>query len=217
MLVTLHGILETYAKDTLNLGTGVVVGIIRLVIVLILLAEVHTAGKLTDADEVGILHQLGTQGRLVHQALEGLHGADIGKEAQLLAHSQQTLLGTHLGGGVIVKLGVTHGREEHGIGLLAHLEGLFGEGVAHLIDGMSATQGIFVAYVMSKLLTYGGHYIHTHGGYFGADTVTGQHSNLKVHTYNRFLLLSIFHLEAAKLQFFPHIRDVLTDFTTKNL
>ena len=36
---------------------------------------------------------------------------------------------------------------------------------------------------MSKLLTYGGHYIHTHGGYFGADTVTGQHCNLKIHIF----------------------------------
>ena len=109
MLVTLHGILETYAKDTLNLRTGVVVGVIRLVVVLILLAEVHTAGKLTDADEVSILHQLGTQGRLVYQALEGLYGADIGKETQLLAHSQQTLLRAHLGSGVVVKLGVANG------------------------------------------------------------------------------------------------------------
>jgi hypothetical protein len=34
---------------------------------------------------------------------------------------------------------------------------------------------------MSKLLTYGGHYIYSNGRYFGADTVTGQYSNLKIH------------------------------------
>ena len=80
----------------------------------------------------------------MHEALEGLHGTDVGKETQLLAHGEQALFGAHLGGGVIVKLGVAYGREEYGIGLLTHLESLFGEGVALLVDGVSTTDGVLV-------------------------------------------------------------------------
>ena len=33
----------------------------------------------------------------MEQTFEGLHGTDVGKQSQFLAHSQQALLGTHFG------------------------------------------------------------------------------------------------------------------------
>ena len=33
----------------------------------------------------------------MEQTFEGLHGSDVGKQSQFLAHSQQALLGTHFG------------------------------------------------------------------------------------------------------------------------
>ena len=49
---------------------------------------------------------------------------------------------------------------------------------------------------MTELLANGGHYVHTYCGYFGADTVTGQYCNFKVHNYLflfQFIFYFIFH------------------------
>ena len=161
MLAALTCILIAHVQDALHLGTGVVVGVQCLFHAIgidggfLLLTEIHTAGEFADADKVGATHDLVLQGRLVYQALEGLHGADVGIEAQLLAHGQQTLFGAHLGGGVVVKLGVAHAGKEHSIGLFAYLEGLLGERVANLIYGMSTTKGGLVTYLVAKLLSHG--------------------------------------------------------------
>ena len=44
-------------KD-MDFRTGIVIGIVCLVIVLIFLAEIHTSGQFTNTDEISILHQL---------------------------------------------------------------------------------------------------------------------------------------------------------------
>ena len=88
------------------------------------------------------------------EAIEGSDWTDVGKEAQLLAHGQQALLGTHLGVGVIVELRVTHAGKEHGVGLHTGLESLFGERIAHLVDGICSTDGILVTQLMTELLAH---------------------------------------------------------------
>ena len=47
----------------------------------------------------------------MQEALEGLHRADVGKQPQFFAHSQQALFRTHLCGGIIVELRVTYGEK----------------------------------------------------------------------------------------------------------
>ena len=101
------------------------------------------------------------------------------------------MFGTHLGGGVVVKLGVAHTGKENGIGLLAGLKGLFGEGIAHLVYGMRATKCLTIRNLMAELLCHGTHHGHTLFHNLGADSVTGQHSNFQVHIYFPFLILYI--------------------------
>ena len=57
MLAPRHGHLEGYLQDALNLGTGVDVGIVCLVVVLILLAEVHATRQFAQHHEVGSLQE----------------------------------------------------------------------------------------------------------------------------------------------------------------
>ena len=187
MLATLAGILIGYTQDALYLRTAVVVGVQGIFYALsierglLLLAEIHTAGQLTDADEVGTAYHLVLQGRLMYEAFESLYGTDIGIESQFLAHGQKSLLGTYLGTGVVVELRVTDAGKQHGIGFHAGLERVFGEGVTHLVDGVGATQGFLVGHFVAKLLSNGTAHGYTLLHNLRADTITGQHSNLEFH------------------------------------
>ena len=166
-----------------RLGTGVVVRIPGLVVVLVFLAEVHAAGQLADAEEVGAFDEVGTQGAEVEQTLERLHGADVGVESEAFPHGQEALFGAYAGGGVVVILRVADGGEEDGIGVFAHLIGVFGEGVAHPVDGIRAAGGVFIVDFVSKLFADRGEHVDAHGGDFGADSVTGQYGNFQFHSY----------------------------------
>ena len=183
----LAGVLIADAQDALHLRAAVVVrveSILHTISIdqgLLLLAEVHAAGQFADADEVGAAHQLILQGGLVDEAVERLHGTYVGIEAQLLAHGQESLLGTHLGGGIVVELRVAHAGKEHGIGLLARLERLFGEGVSHLVDGMGAAECFLVTNLMAELCGHCAEHGHALLHNLGADSVTGQYCDFQFH------------------------------------
>ena len=115
------------------------------------------------------------------EAVEGSDRTDVGKQAELLAHGEQTLFGAHLGRGIVVKLRVTYGCKEHSIGLFAHLECLLGEGVAHLVDGMGTAEGFLVFHFMSELLGYGTHHCHALFHNLGADTIARENCNFQFH------------------------------------
>ncbi|CUQ49037.1 Uncharacterised protein [Segatella copri] len=57
VLVALHGKLESYLQDALNLRTGIDICIVCLIVILILLTEVHTASQLADNYEVSTLQE----------------------------------------------------------------------------------------------------------------------------------------------------------------
>ena len=182
MLATLHGVLETNLQDAFYFGTGVEVGIICFIVVLVFLAEVHTSGQLANADKVRAIHQFRAERRLVNQAFESLHGTDIGKQSQFLAHGQQSLFGAYFGCRVIVEFRVAYGRKQYRIRILASLVRSFGERITHLIYRIRAADGVFITHFMSELLANGGHHIHAYSRNLGADTVTGQYCNFKVHS-----------------------------------
>ena len=117
----------------------------------------------------------------MQQALERLHGADVGIQPQLLAHGQQALFGAHLGRRVVVILGIAHGREQHGVGLLTYMIGILREGVAHLVDGVRPAESVLISHFVAKLLAHGSHHVHAYGGNLRPDTVTGQYGNFQFH------------------------------------
>ena len=129
----------------------------------------------------------------MEQASEGLHGADVGKQSQFLAHSQQALFGTYLGSRVVIKFRVAYGREKHCICLLASFVGGFGKRVAYFVDRICTADSIFIIHFVSEFLTNSRHYVYTYGRNLRADTVTGQYCNFKVHLLS-YLSICLFFL-----------------------
>ena len=118
------------------------------------------------------------------QTAESLHRTYVGKESELLAHGQQSLLGAHLGRWIVVVLGVAHCCEEHRVGLLTSLEGLGWERVAAYIDGMGTCYGLGVLHFVAELGCNGIHDSHSLGHYLRSDTVAGDYCNFQFHIFS---------------------------------
>ena len=96
MFLTCHGILVSDAKNTLHLSAGVQIRIKSLISTLLLGTEIHTARKLTYADEISTANNLILKRRFMYQTVKSLNRTDIGVESQFLTHAQKALLRTHL-------------------------------------------------------------------------------------------------------------------------
>ena len=181
VLAAAHGEVEGHFQYALYLRAGVDVGVIGLVVVLVLLAEVHASRQLADDHEVRATQDVLLQGTHVEQAVEGGHGAHVGEETQLLPHGQQALLRAHLGGRIIVKAEIAHGGEEHGVGLHAGLVGILGERVSHLVYGVGTANGFLVVELMSELAGNSVKHGHALLHDFWPDAITGQYSDIQFH------------------------------------
>src|SRR5690606_41016995 len=109
LLAALHRHFKTFSRQTLHFGTGVGAGVVSGVVIVFPAAfsKIDTSGQFTQKDQVSTFNALLFQGRFVYQGWKGERGADIGEQSQFLAHFQQTLLGTDLGGWVVVKTWVS--------------------------------------------------------------------------------------------------------------
>ena len=79
MTLTLHSHIKGQTDDTLDLGTRIDVGVVGLVVVLILLAKIHTTRQFTQYYEIGTTKQFLFQGGLVQQTVERGHRTHIRK------------------------------------------------------------------------------------------------------------------------------------------
>ena len=117
----------------------------------------------------------------MEQTVEGGHRAHVGKEAQLLAHGQQTSLWADFGRGVIVVLRVADSSKEHGVGTHTDVVGGVGVRVANSIDGTSTDECLFVFKLVATLLgngiEYGNALFHNLRTY----SIARQDGNLKFH------------------------------------
>ena len=115
------------------------------------------------------------------QGLEGLDRAAVGIQPELLAHRKQALFRTHLGGGVVVVLGIAHGTEQDRVGVQAGLVGDLREGVAVTVDGARSRVREMPGHLVSELAADGFHALDCLAGHFGADAVPGQKGNVEFH------------------------------------
>ena len=194
MAASRHRHFESDAQDAFNLGTGVDVSVVGPFAVLILLAEVHAAGELTDDNKVSTTQQFLLQRRLVEQAVESGYGAHVGKESQLLAHSQQPRLGPNLQCRVVVVLQVAYGSKEYGIGTHTDVVGTIRIRVAKSLNGTGTDQCLLVGELVSALLGNGVHHGHALFHNFRTYSVARKDGNLQFHNcwFNSFsIMLSI--------------------------
>ena len=110
----------------------------------------------------------------MNEAVESFDGTDVGKEAELLAHGEETLFGAHLGGRIVVEFCVTNGSEEYGIAIQTELMGLGWIRVTHSIDSMSAANSVFVMEFVAVLLADSFGDLESLGNDFRANAVAGE-------------------------------------------
>ena len=111
----------------------------------------------------------------------------LAKRPSFFRHGKQTLFGAHFGVGVVVELRVAHSREEHGVGPEAGLEGLFREGIAHLVNCVGSTDGVAVFNRVAEFFTHSRHDVHALTGDFRADSIAGKYCYFEVHCLKKFL------------------------------
>ena len=161
MLFAIHRHLESNLKNSFNFRTGIDIGVISLIIILIFRTKIHTTGELTNYYEVGSAQKFLLQWRLVQQTIESSHRANICKEAQLLTHGQQTCFRANLSGWIVVELQRANSCKQHGISLHTNIVRSVGVRIAHLFDGMSATDGGMVNKLVAEFFCYSIKHSHT--------------------------------------------------------
>ena len=175
--MAVHGKVESDLQNALNLRTIIDICIVCFLIVLVFLTEIHATCQLTDNHEVSTFDQFLFQWAFVKEAIEGSYRADIGEEAELLTHGEQTCLRTNLQCGVVVKTRISNSSEEHGISIHTRLEGLIGERVATSIDGVGAADRLLISEVVTELLCDHIQYVDSLWHDLRANTITRQYSN----------------------------------------
>ena len=181
MLAALLSHLKGDLQNALNLRTGVDIGIVSLVVVLIFLTKVHATRQFAQHHEVGTTKQLVLQRRLVEQTVERSHRTHVGKESELLTHGQQALFGTHERSGIVVVFQVADGSKEHSIGLHANLVGGLRIRVANCIDGTGTDKSLLVSKYMVELCSDGIHYSHALLHDLGTYSIARENGNFEFH------------------------------------
>ena len=146
------------------------------------LAEVNVAGEFTDDQNVESGYQPGLQAGRIDQLLVTDGGAEVGKQAQILAQTQNGLLRAQRTVQRVV-FPVAHGTKQHSIGRLGQLERGIGQRVAKCVVGGTADQGGF------HLERQVQHVQHLDGlGHdFRADAVTGQDCDFERGHFREFI------------------------------
>ena len=167
---------ERHMQNPFDLPDGVGTGVesaLSVVVTALRTTEVDAAREFAHTDEIRTAHDLGPERRTVGQRIEQRHGAQVGKQSQRLAHPQQTLLGAHLGRGVVVVFRVADGPEQHGVGGEADAVRLVGIGVARGVDGRGAHQRRRIGDLVSELFRHAVQYLGGFGDDLGTDAVAG--------------------------------------------
>lgn len=127
-----------HGVDDLNVAIGQGGAALRL-------AEVHAAGEFTHAKHVkAALDEVGTDGRGAGERGIADAWAQIGEEAEMFSQRQQSAALGLLIGRELFPLRAADAAKEDGIGLLAGFHGLFGERLAHGINGGTADEFVVV-------------------------------------------------------------------------
>jgi hypothetical protein len=107
------------------------------------LTEVHVAGQLPDDEDVQAGDQLGLEAGGVGQLLVADGGAEVGKQAHVLAQAQDGLLRAQRAVELVV-LPVAHGTKQHGIGFHGQFQGVLRQRVPVCVVGGTADLGLSI-------------------------------------------------------------------------
>jgi len=136
------------------------------------LAKVNVAGEFANDQDVQASHQFGLEAGGVGQLLVANGGAEVGKQAHVLAQPQNGLLRTQ---GTVqgVVFPVAHGAEQHRIRGHGQLQGGLGQRVAMRVKGGTTHQGGLHLEGQVQNLEHLDGFRHD----FGADAIAGKNCN----------------------------------------
>ena len=180
---------ESQVQDTLDLLARIDTGIVRRIAVFaasLRTAEIHAAGQLTHANEIGPLDNFGLERRTPGQRIEHRQRTKVRKKSERLAHTEQSLFGTHLRRRIVIVFGIADGTEQDHIRRFAHGVRFGRIRVARRVDRTSADQRLAVFELMAVLSSDAVEHLHRLAHDLGADAVSRQKSNLQFHLLNDF-------------------------------
>ena len=173
-------------QDTLDLLARIDTGIVRRIAVFaasLRTAEIHAAGQLTHANEIGPLDNFGLERRTPGQRIEHRQRTKVRKKSERLAHTEQSLFGTHLRRRIVIVFGIADGTEQDHIRRFAHGVRFGRIRVARRIDRAGADQRFLILENMSVLRGHPVQDLHRLAHDLGTDTVPGQKCNLQFHIF----------------------------------
>ena len=187
LLIALHRHLKSTAADALYLINRVVhvvrAGFTPALVALaaIVLAEVNIAGQLAANENVeAVTNNLRLDRARIRKCLVHLRRAQVDEQTQCGAQTEQRLLRT-LGTRHIVPLRAAYRAEQHGIRILADLDGFIGQRDAVLVDRAAACEDFLKMKLVAELFTDLIEHEHSLGYDLRADAVTLDNSNIVFH------------------------------------
>ena len=140
-------------------------------------AEINAAGQFAHDEDIEAVNKFALEGRGFGKRRIADGGAQIGKEAQILAQAQEACFGA-VDIGDLVPAGAAHGAKENRIGSLRFFHILFGNGFAMGIIGAAADKAAVGLEFGDALPVHPGNDGFNLGHDFRADTVTGEEEEI---------------------------------------
>ena len=146
-----------------------------------MLAEVNVTGQFAaDEDIEAVTDDLRLDRAGIRQRLVHLRRTQVDEQAQCGAQTEQRLLRT-LSTRHIVPLGAAYRAEQHGIRILADLDGLIGQRDAVLVDRAATRKDLLKIEAVAELLADLIEYEHGLGYDLRADAVALYHCDIIIH------------------------------------
>ena len=181
-LAALAGGFERHAGNAFHLGAAVTHGVksflgtgegtVRGDTAATRLAKINITRQLADDEDVQTGHQLGLQAGRVHQFFVADGGAEVGKQAEVFAQTQNGLFGAQWAvEGVVFP--VANSAKQNRIGFFGQLQGALGQRVTMGVVSRATHQGAFhLEFQVQRIQDLDGL-----RDDFGANAVSGQNCN----------------------------------------
>ena len=185
MLAALHGHVKGHLGNPADLLLGILLDVVgggaQVCVLHALFPEVDAAGELPNHHDVQAAGQnFRLQGGGVRQLFKEQGGAEVGKQAQGLAQTQQSPL-RPLVPGEGVPLPTAHSPQQDRVGGFAHIDGFLGQAAAGGVDGTASRQDLVVLEGVAKFFPYLVQHQQGLLHHVGADAVPGNDREFIVH------------------------------------
>ena len=120
------------------------------------------------------------------QAVECSYWTYVGKKSQFLTHSEQALLRTNLGCGVVVKTQVADSSKQHSISAHTYIMSCLRIRITNGINSMGSTESFLIRELVTEFSSDGIHHSNTLFHNLWTNSVARENGNFQFHIYFQF-------------------------------